>query len=269
MWDSPDGKIRKKVVKSGEIGGLKPYQNSSCRILVSNCSVITENLCVNEENIVIVGENDSELGRLLDICLQTMVRGEVAEVTFRCELEVQFLLQLLDFDSKGFIHDWRAGEKYNLALHHKSKGNELFNDHFVDASHRFGKALKILCSIPIAVQDPPETVDGINVKDIGTLKATLYNNLASCYLKNGNSELTLALCRKVLDIDDKNVKALYKCGVAYINEHDYDKAREMLKKALDIDPGNKAAKERLLFANLKFQEATDKVNVIIKKMFEV
>lgn len=264
LWESPDGKIRKTVVKKGE-WGLKPYENSRCRVNILGCELERE----NGEREVVIGENDSEFGRLLDKCLMMMDRNEQAEITFKLDVVLTLILHLIDYEHKGFVYEWDAKRKYDLASHHNHKGKQLFKDNFKEASHRFGKALKILCSIPIEVEAPPKIIDDIEVSEINHLKANLYNNLASCYLKNGNDQTAIELCGKVLSYEPDNVKALYKMGVAWCNEHDYEKARSCLQKAADLEPDNKAAREKLLFATVKLKEAETRVNFIIKKMFEM
>lgn len=264
VWVSPDGKITKEVVVEGK-RGQKPYENSSCQIKISDCNVDVEKYTSDE---VIIGENDSTFGDLLDKTLMMMLEGEKAKVTFNFQEKISFILELVQFNSKGYIFEWTAQQKYELALHHKSKGNELFKTSYVNASRRFGKALKILCSIPIAVQDPPEVVDDVKVQDLTLLKAVLYNNLASCYLKNGSYESVIDLCEKVLNVDANNVKALYKKGMAHIEENDFEKAHNCFQKVLQLEPENKAAAEKLCFVKAKVKESNAKVNAMIKKMFE-
>lgn len=267
IWESPDKKIKKVIIKVGEIG-LKPYENSSCKINISNCDVdVVKDYCGVRD--VIIGENDSEFGRLLDRCLQTMNKNEEANVTFKLDIDINFTLHLINYELKGFIYEWDAKHKFQLALHHKEIGNKLFKDNYIDASHRFGKALKILCSIPIEVENPPEIIDTVKLSDIEELKANLYNNLASCYLKNGNNETVIELCKKVLSYDTNNLKALYKTGVAWCNERDYEKSMDCLQKVVNLEPSNKAAKEKLVYVTVKFQEAQSRVNSMIKKMFDI
>lgn len=47
---------------------------------------------------------------------------------------------------------------------------------------------------------------------------------------------------QVLEIDSKNVKALYRRAQAYINLVDLDLAEFDIKKALEIDPANRFVK---------------------------
>lgn len=267
VYESPDQKIRKVVIKAGE-SGLKPYENTSCKISISNCDLdVAKSYCGVRD--VVIGENDCEFGRLLDRCLQTMNKNEEANITFRLNIDVHFTLHLISYELKGFVYEWDAKRKFELALQHKERGNELFKHSHVDASHRFGKALKILCSIPLGVEDPPKVVDTINVSEIDELKAKLYNNLASCYLKHGDNVTVIELCEKVLSYDPNNVKALYKTGVAWCNERDYEKAKDYLLKVVNLEPENKAAREKLGYTTVKIQEEQAKVNLIIKKMFEM
>lgn len=265
VWESPDGKIRKEIVSEGK-RGQKPYENSKCRIKISNCNIDLEKYNISDK--VVIGENDSNFGRLLDRTLMMMYEEEEAKVTFMLQEEVCFLLRLIDFTSKGYIFNWTAEQKYELALHHKYKGNELYKTSYVEASYRFGKALKVLCSIPIEVEDPPKIVDNIKVEDIIALKVLLHNNLASCYFKNHNYQSVIHLCKKVLEVDSDNVKALYKKGIAHADERDFEKAQECLQRVVQLEPGNKIAKEKLSFVNAKVNESNAKVNNMIKKMFE-
>jgi len=62
--------------------------------------------------------------------------------------------------------------------------------------------------------------------------------LALAYLKLGENFKVIFHCKKVLEIDDANCKALYRMSLAYTNRGDYDEASELLKRALLIEPLN-------------------------------
>lgn len=264
FWESPDGKIKKIVVEKG-IEGFKPYENGVCKIRISNCSLDVEKFNNSE---VVIGDSDFDFGRLLDRCLMTMRAGEQCKVVFKLENDVSFDLHLIEFESRGFVYEWTAKTKYDLALHHKTRGVEFFKQsEYVESSRRFGKALRILCSIPIGVEDAPAEIDGVRVADIDGLRCNLYGNLASCYLKVRDAGMTIDLCDKVLAFDGGNVKALYRKGMGYVEEGEFEKARDVLVRVLEIEPGNGAAKERLAFVNGKVREREARVDAMIKKMF--
>ncbi|KAK7260655.1 hypothetical protein RIF29_26887 [Crotalaria pallida] len=70
----------------------------------------------------------------------------------------------------------------------------------------------------------------------------------ACNLNNAASKLKLKeykeaekLCTKVLDLENTNVKALYRRAQAYIHLADLDLAEFDIKKALEIDPDNRYA----------------------------
>lgn len=267
VWKSPDGRIEKSIITFGKFG-TKPLENSECTIKINatNLDVVKYN-----ESPIIIGDVYSYFDKLLHICIQSMCQGEIAQVMLKIENDKieEINLELRKFTSDGFIYEWDASKKYNLALDHKMKGVELCkNDSYTVASYRFGKALKILCSIPLDVEEPPLELDGISIRDIDKLKANLYSNLGKCFLNNGkNNETVIRLCKKSLDIDNSNVKTLYRCGLAYLEEHDYESAIVMFKSILSIEADNKPALNMLKIGDKKLAEANARVNVIIKKMF--
>lgn len=264
-WKSPDGRIEKRILSFGKFG-LKPTENSVCtiKITATNLDVVKYN-----ESTVVIGDVYSYFDKLLHICIQNMCQGESAQVSLKMNNELnEMIVELQSFTSKGIIYEWDANEKYNLAFDHKTKGVELCKSNsYVAASYRFGKALKLLCSIPLDVEKRSLEVDGVSIKDINNLKTNLYSNLASCFLSNKNYETVIRLCKKSLAIDEKNVKALYRCGTAYFEERDYEKAASMFKRILNIEPDNKAASNMLKISDKKLVEANVRVNDIVKKMF--
>lgn len=266
LWTSPDGKIVKEIATFGAFGA-KPTENSECKIHITN----TSNLDVKKynESPFIIGDVHSSFDKLLDICLQNMCPGEIANVTLNTNTNPTqtFTVKLETFESKGLIWEWKAPRKFELALDHKKKGVELFKTDFKAASWRFGKALKLLCSIPVDVERPPQEVDGVLVKDIENLKVLLYNNLAYCFLNNKDYAVVIRLCNKALGIDKDNVKALYRCGLAHYEERNYEEAVDVFKSVLHLEPHNKAAVGMLKNADNKLAEATVKVNDMFKRMF--
>ena len=68
------------------------------------------------------------------------------------------------------------------------------------------------------------------------LKVTCNLNNAACKLKLKDYKQAEKLCTKVLKIDGRNVKALYRRAQAYIQLVDLDLAEIDKKKALEICP---------------------------------
>ncbi|CAH0551824.1 unnamed protein product [Brassicogethes aeneus] len=254
-FDSPHGRIGKEIISPG-LFGSKPIENSICDI---------NHVDLNESIKITIGQQDSDFGRILDVCIPTMSKGETSKFTVK---EYSFTLLLHSFTEGKYIYQLTPEDKYNLALKHKDVGVDLFkNNRNKDAASRFSKALKYLHSIPIDVAKKPVELDGILVKDINTLKGTLYNNLASCYFKNQSWTLVIDICNRVINYDKDNVKALYKLGVSYKHDKNYEKSYESFKRVLELEPNNKACGEHLKFVESQLKESQKNINDLVKRMF--
>ena len=73
----------------------------------------------------------------------------------------------------------------------------------------------------------------------------LYTNKAFCFLKLNKLEDTLSNCNKALELDPRNVKALYHAGMAHKMQSKYSDAKKYFQEILTIDKNNKSAKQRL------------------------
>merc|ERR1719245_2934069 len=71
-------------------------------------------------------------------------------------------------------------------------------------------------------------------KDADTLRKTCFNNISAVYAKMGDWEKSLEKAQKVLEMDEKNQKALFRSGVAYRNMREFEKAKELLLDAQKI-----------------------------------
>lgn len=269
FWESPNGMIFKEILTPGT-WDFKPTENCLCDFKLTNYNV--EELQKYTENYpFVIGNCDGLVETLLSECLVTMHPGEIANVNFKLAGEnyCSFMLQLLGFTSDGLICDWNAKKKYNLAIIHKQKGVVLFNaGKFVEASERFGRGMKILCSIPIPVDEVPDEVEELPLNVINDLKLNLYNNLASCFLKVCRHKDVLPICTKIFEIDEKNVKALYKQAMALFGSRSYEEAQRSFLKVLELEPGNKAAQDKLKTVNEEVSRSNAQVKAMFKRMFE-
>merc|ERR550534_368903 len=71
-------------------------------------------------------------------------------------------------------------------------------------------------------------------KDADMLRKTCFNNISAVYAKMGDWKKSLEKAQKVLDMDEKNQKALYRSGVAYRSMREFEKAKESLLDAQKI-----------------------------------
>lgn len=264
-WVSPDGKIKKELIQQGK-WSRKPVEGSQCTITIKESPLLEDT-----NRIVIIGDNDGELWRSIDTCLSTMCVGEQSKFHITVgDSTISFTLELVSLVFNGFIYEWGAKKIYDYAMHHKEKGIHFFKlKNNKEAAFRFIKGLKLISCIPIDVESSQDigNIDGLSLKDINYLKAKLYNNLSSCYLKSNCWENVIELCNKVLSFDSHNIKALYKLGVAYENDRNFEKALEVFTKVINLEPQNKASAEHLISVKGEMKKAEIKVNNMMKKMF--
>ncbi|KAL3286051.1 hypothetical protein HHI36_000564 [Cryptolaemus montrouzieri] len=261
FWESPDGKIKKTILSPGTPEN-KPVEGTECKLEITN---VSEDL--SQYSSITIGDVDSDLGRQFEICVTTMFPGEVSKFQIKLDRVVSFTLKLSKMEFNGFLFEWNARKKCDYANFQKEKGKVHFSEgNLREAGFRFNKGLKIALSIPINCEEPPDEIDGVSIEEINQVKATLYNNLASCFFKKEQWLLVIDYCDKVFVYDKDNIKGCYKAAVAYIKDRNFEKADEYLKKVLEREPHNKAAIVHHEFVKIKLKEAEEKSNLLAKKM---
>ena len=81
--------------------------------------------------------------------------------------------------------------------------------------------------------------------DLWPTEPKLYTNKAFCFLKLNKLEDTLSNCNKALELDPRNVRALYHAGMAHKMQSKYSDAKKYFQEILTIDENNKSAEQRL------------------------
>lgn len=284
-WESADKVVKKDVlIKSIEFS-KKPTECASCEVVIENIHV--DNASVEDlkktfnsnildgtiKKILIIGEANCEIDRQIERAIQMMMVFEKSLVTLTISLEgidqpltIKFEITLNKVQPYKPIWEWTPEEKYSIALKYKESGVCLFKEsRWVDAFHKFSKACKILITLePISDLELDTKLES----DINNLRLVLYNNMAGCQLNRKNYEYTIDLCTKILNKDGSNVKALYRRGVAHGNLRDLEKAVDDLKTVVTLEPQNRTAKEQYLLYNAKLQEANQKFEKMVRRMFK-
>ncbi|CAH1449301.1 unnamed protein product [Lactuca virosa] len=95
-------------------------------------------------------------------------------------------------------------------------------------------------------------------KQTKVLKVSCNLNNAACKLKTKEYKEVEKLCTKVLEMESKNVKALYRRAQAYIIVGDLDLDEIDIKKALEIAPENRDLKMKYKVLKEKMREYNKK-----------
>ncbi|KAM1270499.1 hypothetical protein ACFX13_032400 [Malus domestica] len=205
----------------------------------------------------------------LDRAVRNMKKGEVALVTIQPEYAfgstesaqdlavvpanstVHYEVELVSFVKDKESWDMNTQEKIESAGKKKEEGNALFKaGKYERASKRYEKAVRFI--------EYDSTFSDEEKQQAKALKITCNLNDAACKLKLKDYKQAEKLCTKVLDLDSRNVKALYRRAQAYIQLVDLDLAELDIKKALEIDPDNRDVKQEYKVLKQKVREYNKK-----------
>ncbi|XP_011024591.1 PREDICTED: peptidyl-prolyl cis-trans isomerase FKBP62-like isoform X2 [Populus euphratica] len=266
-----DKKVIKKILKEGN-GYERP--NEGAVVKVKLIGKLQDGTVFFKK-----GQDDSELFEFktdeeqvidgLDKAVTTMKKGELALLTIAPEYAfgssesqqelavvppnstVFYEIELVSFDKEKESWDMNTDEKIEAAGKKKEEGNLLFKaGKYAKASKRYEKAVKYI--------EYDSSFSEEEKKQAKALKVACNLNNAACKLKLKDYKQAEKLCTKVLELESRNVKALYRRAQAYIQLADLDLAEFDIKKALEIDPDNrdvklehKALKEKMKEYNKK------------------
>ena len=192
------------------------------------------------------------LGRIVDFCLLTMKEHEECKLLIDGEQlrsfpqeelvsrgvpygagirQLEITLELKGFTRTKDVWELSLEERTALASRHKALGTEKFTAELYQAAgFHYAKAIKYLVPLSIPDVEVPQEAE--------ELKKTCYLNLAACQLKLQQYVSVEGNCKKVLSMDQDNVKALYRYSVALLHMNRIDEAKSLLQRAREIEPRN-------------------------------
>ncbi|XP_059660064.1 peptidyl-prolyl cis-trans isomerase FKBP62 [Cornus florida] len=267
-----DKKVAKKSLKEGE-GFERPNEGAVVKLKLTgklqDGTVFFKKGYEEGEDLFEFKTDEEQVIEGLDKAVMKMKKGEVALVTIAPEyaygsLEskqelavvppnstVFYEVELVSFEKEKESWDMNTPEKIEAAGKRKEEGNALFKaGKYARASKRYEKAAKYI--------DYDTSFGEEEKKQAKALKVTCNLNNAACKLKLKEFKEAEKLCTKVLELESRNVKALYRRAQAYINLADLDLAEFDIKKALEIDPDNRDVK-------LEYKTLKEKVKEFNKK----
>ncbi|URE17863.1 Peptidylprolyl isomerase [Musa troglodytarum] len=242
-----DRKIIKKTLKEGE-GYQKP--NEGAVVTVKLLGKLQDGTVFvkkghDEQEPFEFKTDEEQVIEGLDRAVMSMKKGEIALVAIPPEYAFSFTeskqeLAVVPANSTVIYEekeswDMNTAEKIEAAGKKKEEGNALFKlGKYARASKRYEKGAKFI--------EYDNSFSEEEKKQSRALKAICNLNNAACKLKLNDYKEAEKLCSKVLEVDTRNVKALYRRAQAYIQLADLDLAELDVKKALEIDPDNRDVK---------------------------
>ncbi|KAK3405892.1 hypothetical protein EUGRSUZ_K02110 [Eucalyptus grandis] len=267
-----DKKVIKKILKEGE-GYERPNEGAVVEVKLigklQDGTVFVKKGHDDSEELFKFKIDEEQVVDGLDKAVMNMKKGEVALLTVAPEYAfgsseskqdlavvppsstVYYEVELVSFVKDKESWDMNTEEKIEAAGKKKEEGNVIFKaGKYAKASKRYEKAVKYIEYDTSFSEDEK--------KQAKALKVACNLNDAACKLKLKDYNQAEKLCTKVLELDSRNVKALYRRAQAYIELSDLDLAEFDIKKALEIDPHNRDVK-------LEYKVLKEKVKEFNKK----
>lgn len=274
-----DKKVLKKILKEGE-GYEKPNDGAVAKVKLTgklqDGTVFTKK--GHDEEPFEFKTDEEQVIDGLDRAILTMKKGEFALVTIPPEhafgstesqqdlavvppnSTVLYEVELVSFVKDKESWDMNNAEKIEAAAKNKEEGNALFKvGKYAKASKRYEKGAKLI--------EYDSSFSEEEKKQSKALKVTCNLNNAACKLKLKDYKEVVKLCTKVLEAENRNVKALYRRAQAYIQTADLDLAELDIKKALEIDPDNRDVKLEYRALKEKMREYNKKDAKFYGNMF--
>ncbi|XP_071757895.2 inactive peptidyl-prolyl cis-trans isomerase FKBP6 [Centroberyx gerrardi] len=283
-----DGGILKEVIQPGE--GPPVPQHASVSMHFSGFLEYSDQPFDTTSNLkyprmMKLGRDVTLAG--LELGLLTMRKGEFSRFLFQPQYAygdmgcppfippaamVLYEVQVLDFLDSGQVDDFVAmspEEQNTVPLStllgvvntQRSFGNRCFKQSRYDnAKDRYKQAMTLL--------ENRETEDDGERERIKTALLPVYMNLSLTELRLESPNKALKYANKALEIDSDNTKALFRCGQAYLELHDYESAQGCLviaqaKKPFDNDINNLLRKVAICY-----KDSLDKQKDMYSKMFK-
>ena len=144
-------------------------------------------------------------------------------------------------------------------MSHKDAGNEHFKaGNYPDAIRSYRRGTNALKNL-----NANNTGDG----QVKSLLITLQTNLSMVTYRQGKYKMSRDVASKAVDIDNANVKALYRRAMAHRMLGDVDSARDDLRAALLTEPNNVAVRKELACVKKSLDERRAKERAGLQRAF--
>jgi len=284
-----DGGVRKVILKQGA-GDVVPA-SSLCRVhfngyLDMSDEPFDSSRLRGRVHQFKLGAGEAIIG--WDIGVATMKRGEISRFMMKhnyaygnlgCppripeKATVMFEIELLSFVDQSASDAYSALnederekasfiEIYNLSIQLRQEGNEAFTTNQVGrACGRYSRALRLLENARLKDEEDEKLMKEACQK--------LYLNLSLCDLKQKRSGRAAKYARKALECDPRNVKAIYRLGMALRQLGEFDNAKKQLTRALRLSPNNRPVQEEIQKLDQDIKTFKNAEKDLLKKMMNI
>lgn len=174
---------------------------------------------------------------------------------------IEYDVTLKSFENPKESWNMTSDEKLEQSELVKNKGTNYFK------SGKYEVALKYYKKIIKYLEDESD-LDEEKDKLKKSLLLAGYLNTAACHLKLEEYIEAKENCNKALDMDSKNIKALFRRGQALMGVKEFETAKADFRSVVDLDPSNKAAQQQIAMCGVKLKQILEKEKQTYRNMFE-
>nr|QBH73885.1 fk506-binding protein [Encarsia formosa] len=227
-----------------------------------------------------LGEGEAEgIVEGLEIALGKFKKGEKSKIFIKSEYafgllgrsefkipggaDVEYIAEVKSFEKGPEVWSLEAPQKLEHAQAYKDKGTSYLKD------GRLRLAIKMYQKVIEFANDDYDTKDKeeLNKQRLNLLLSTNLN-LALCFLKANDHALAREACDKVLELDPKNEKALFRRGQALLYLASPELALKDFQEVVSIEPKNTAALKQVFHCQSVIKRELAKEKKLYANMFE-
>ncbi|XP_066592679.1 FK506-binding protein 59 isoform X2 [Prorops nasuta] len=174
---------------------------------------------------------------------------------------VIYIVELKSFEKALTAWSLKPEEKIEQAKLLKEKGGNYFKE------KKYNLAIKMYDRV-LSFLKIEENVSNEIKNEENNLRLLTNLNLALCYLKTNQNNEAKDTCNKVLEVNDKNEKALFRRGQAYLNLAAPEIAIKDFEEVIKIEPKNTAAAKQIIVCKAQIKKHLEKEKKLFANMFE-
>jgi len=236
-----DGGVVKHIIEEGSMTMQNAQYEAKCTVDVKcKKGSLKGNLFAEEKvnHVIVLGDEQAPPG--LEVCLGSMMVGELAEVEiaerhlgpFSAGCDVVLRVRMTNFDNAVLPGMLSGDALVAAATQRKEQGTALYKaKSLYRARAKWQKAVELI--------EGGEKNAGAEKKKLLDLKLPCLTNLAAVQLMHKDFRECIASCDKALELDPRNVKAALRHAKAKDGCGEVAEAREELNWILkELDPKN-------------------------------
>ncbi|PIO75997.1 tetratricopeptide repeat protein [Teladorsagia circumcincta] len=180
---------------------------------------------------------------------------------------IEFTIFLKSYEKVPALWEMSAEKKIEEATLAKERGTAFLKQNKLKLAYNKYKRIEDILEFEKSMDPEQKKVHFQHMLSRDDLMLAAYLNLALTASKMGENLDCIKYCDKALELSPINVKALYRKAGARAALSDFDEAKQIYEKILEVDPENKAAAQQILVVRQMMKEQLERDKKRYKNLF--